>query len=204
MKRYDFILIILTIIVLVSIGLVSVYGTVYSYMLSASNSNWTSTWLYQEYLNKMNYYAYPFVVSLIILLGLCIPKRIFPRRILIWTSILLVLILIVLGLLIDYSFSLGFLLIVSMIIQLVVIVELFLKSKLLNFEKEGFFAQMGSSLLHLGFIVFVYDFVLLQESSLHLAIFWISTFLLTIGMIFSFYNKELGRNFKKNKAPCSR
>lgn len=197
MKRYDFILIILTIIVLVSIGLISVYGTVYSYTLSISNPNWTSTWLYQEYLNKMNYYAYPFIAALIILLGLCIPKRIISRHILIYVNILTAITMIALGLLIDYSFSLGFLLIVSMVIQLFVVLGLFLKSKSLNFEKEGFFAQIGSSLLHLGFIIFVYAFVLLQNSSLHLTIFWISTFLIISGTIFSFYNRELSKIFKR-------
>ena len=82
LKNYDFYLIILTTLILFAIGALSLYGiTYYNYL--AVDSQWTMTAQYSQYIDEMNSYLYPFLVLLLISLGLCIPKRLFEQDILI-------------------------------------------------------------------------------------------------------------------------
>jgi len=197
MKLYDYILVILTIALLVIIGAISIYGTAYSWLTSLNYPEWTSTWLYRNYLERMNSYAYPFVVGLILVLCMCIPKRVIPREYLLQASGLILGMTIALVLLSGPNVGLGFLLVVSMVIQCVVIGMTLARSKGLVFERQGIWVQLGSAFLHLGFVVFIFDFVLLQNSPAHLAIFWFATGLIILGTSLSFYSKEIGRIFRR-------
>lgn len=75
-QKYDYYLIILTTLILFAIGLVSLYGIAY-YNYLAANPQWTRTILYTQYIDDMNSYLYPFLVLLLVSLGLCIPEKAF-------------------------------------------------------------------------------------------------------------------------------
>lgn len=193
MKNYDYILIIITIGLLVALGLIFIYGTGFSFLASKSNPAWTATLAYPKYLDSMNQLALPFALGLVVVLGLCIPKRIIPRSALLWANGFLVLLALLLAWLFDLKVGLGFLLITALLLQAVVVILVLAGSKDLRFEQQSFFVQLGSALLHLGLIVFVLDIVLLQKSAYHLFLFWLATFSITVGSALSFYSDELTR-----------
>ena len=190
LKNYDYYLIILTTLILFAIGLVSVYGITYYNYLSV-DSQWTRTARYGMYIDEMNSYIYPFVLLLLILLGLCIPKRLFEQDILVKFSTA------VLGMTVVLVFSkgietgLGFILAVMVAVQAVVLILTFKKSQAIRFEKEGYVTRLGSSLLHLGIVILVFNFVSLRDNPFHILIFWIGTLLVITGNIFSFYPERI-------------
>ena len=60
---------------------------------------------------------------------------------------------------------------------------------------------MGSSLLHLGLILFVLDLLFYRYRNLHLVLFWITTAASLIGMVFCFYAETLSNLVKKRIRP---
>jgi hypothetical protein len=190
LKNYDYYLIILTTLILFAIGAVSLYGiTYYNYL--AVDSQWTKTVQYSQYIDEMDSYLYPFLVLLLISLGLCIPKRLFEQDILIKFSAAILGITVILTVLSDIEKGLGFILAVMTVVQAIVLIMTIKKSKSIRFEKEGYIVRIGSSLLHLGFVIIILNFVSLRESSFHLLIFWIGVVLITVGNIFSFYPEKM-------------
>ena len=198
MKQFNFILILITVALLGIIGIIFIIGTVYS---SVQAPNWTETFLYQDYLNDMNLGVVPFVIALLVVLGLCIPKRLFGGKDLLIINGALVAVTLILVLTLGTRFGLGFLLAVGGLIQSVVITLTLFGSKRVSFEKTGFFLQMGSAILHLGLIAFLFDFMVLADSPNHLTVFWISTAFITVGMIFSFYSREISKFFHRRPPP---
>jgi hypothetical protein len=190
LKNYDYYLIILTTLILFSIGAVSLYGiTYYNYL--AVDSRWTQTAQYGQYIDEMNSYLYPFLVFLLISLGLCIPKRLFEQDILIKFSAIILGITMIITVFSDFEKGLGFILAVMTVVQAIVLAMTIRKSKSIRFEKEGYIARIGSSLLHLGFVIIILNFVSLRDSSFHLLIFWIGVVLITVGNVFSFYPEKI-------------
>ncbi|MFZ2409967.1 MAG: hypothetical protein WAW23_00185, partial [Candidatus Methanoperedens sp.] len=149
MQKYDYYLIILTTFILFAIGLVCVYGITY-YNYFAANPQWTRTPLYIKYIDDMNSYLYPFMVLLLISLGLCIPKRLFEQDTLIKFSALVMGMTIILTFLRGIGTGLGFILAIMVGVQSLVLILTFKKSKTIRFEKEGYVGKLGSSSLHLG------------------------------------------------------
>jgi len=49
---------------------------------------------------------------------------------------------------------------------------LLLAGKRMRFRKSGFFMQLGSLLIHAGFILFIMDFAMLHQTRWHLPAFW--------------------------------
>ncbi len=185
-KNYDYYLIILTTLILFGIGIVCVYGIAY-YNYLAVNPDWTGSVQYSLYIDDMNSYLYPFLVLLLISLGLCIPKRLFEQDILIKFSAFTMGVTFALTLLSGIEIGLGFILAVMTGVQGIVLVLTFAKSKAIRFEKEGYIARLGSSLLHLGLVILIFNFASLRENPLHISIFWIGMVLVSAGNIFSFY-----------------
>jgi hypothetical protein len=64
-------------------------------------------------------------------------------------------------------------------------------SAILNFEKKGYWERVGSSAMHLGIILFVLDLFYYQYQSLHLTIFWLTTFFTVLGMLGCFYSEAI-------------
>ncbi len=189
-QKYDYYLIILTTLILFAIGLVSLYGiTYYNYL--AANPQWTRTILYTRYIDDMNSYLYPFLVLLLVSLGLCIPKRLFEQNILVKFSALMLGVTLILSVFYGIEAGLGFILAVMTGVQGLVLILTLKRSKAIRYEKEGYTARMGSSLLHLGVVLLIFNFVSLRESPLHISIFWSGMLLITVGNIFSFYPHKI-------------
>ena len=72
-------------------------------------------------------------------------------------------------------------------VQAVVLILTSKKSQTIRFEKEGHVTRLGSSLLHLGIVILVFNFVSLRDNPFHILVFWIGTILVVAGNIFSFY-----------------
>lgn len=192
-KNLNYILILLTIFILVAIGVIFIYGSSYSWVQSLQFANWRQTVTYQNYVNDMNVAVLPLSVALVILLGLCVPKRIFSGMALLQSMAALLVVSVLVVLAYGLKPGIGFLLITAVLIQAVVVGMTLVGSKRLSYEVNGFYLQIGSAVLHLGFILFVFDFVLLGESTLHLTVYWVSTVLISVGMILSFYSGEISR-----------
>ena len=99
--------------------------------------------------------------------------------------------------------SLVLVLVVSLALQVVVLVMACAGSTELNFEKKGYWVRVGSSLLHLGLIVFVLDFFFYRYLTLHLVLFWITTISLSLGMVFCFYAESFSRLLQKKTTPAT-
>lgn len=188
-KNYDYYLIILTTMILFGIGAVSLYGISY-YNYLAVDSQWTLTAQYSRYIEEMNSYLYPFLVLLLISLGLCIPKRLFEQDILMKFSMILLGITVIITIFSDIGIGLGFIVSLMTIIQAIVLLMTIKKSKSIRFEKEGYIARIGSSLLHLGSVIIILNFVSFRESPFHLLIFWFGVILVTAGNLLSFYPEK--------------
>jgi hypothetical protein len=83
-------------------------------------------------------------------------------------------------------FALGLVLGLSALLQ-TAILALVLAGARLRFSGSGFALRAGSSLLHLGTVLFTLDLVALQGSPWHIPLFWVATGLLTAGCILTFY-----------------
>ncbi|MDO9518034.1 MAG: hypothetical protein Q7J10_08320, partial [Methanosarcinaceae archaeon] len=150
LKNYDYYLILATSFALLLIGIVCVFGVWYTYDLYTANPNWQSTIQYPEYISMMNMYVYPFVLVLLLSLGLCIPKRIVPRTELIKDTAVILLLTLIASIVGGIELGMSFILLMSIAVQAVILVLAIMKSGSLTFEREGYLIQIGSSLLHLG------------------------------------------------------
>lgn len=180
--------------ILFGIGAVSLYGISY-YNYLAVDSQWTQTAQYSRYIDEMNSYIYPFLVLLLISLGLCIPKRLFEQNILIKFSMIILGITVMLTIFSDIGIGLGFVLSLMTIIQVIVLIMTIKKNKSIRFEREGYITRIGSSLLHLGSVIIILNFVSFRESPFHLLIFWFGVILVTSGNLFSFYPEKISMLF---------
>ncbi len=185
-KNYDYHLIILTTLILFAIGLVCVYGITY-YNFLAVNPDWTRSFRYAQFIGDMNSYLLPFLVLLLICLGLCIPKRLFDQNILVKFSVSVMILTVILTIILGIETGLGFILAIMTGVQVIVLILTLNKNKAIRFAKEGYFNRLGSSLLHLGSVVLILNFVTLRESPFHITIFWSGMLLITAGNVFSFY-----------------
>ena len=177
----DLALVLLTAATLTAFGALALWG-MFFYKSHAMQPGW-SVPAFQEMMNRL---ASPLVVLLIIWLVLCIPKRLFSKRVLLGYSAGML----ALGLAaLPYGgprFALGLVLGLSALLQ-TAILALVLAGARLRFSGSGFALRAGSALLHLGTVLFTLDLVALQGSPWHIALFWVATGLLTAGCILTFY-----------------
>ena len=178
---WDLALVLLTAVTLAGFGALALWGMFY-YKSHAVQPGW-SVPAFQEMMNRL---ATPLVVLLIVWLVLCIPKRLFSKRILLGYSAGML----ALGLAaLPYGgvrFALGLVLGLSALLQ-AAILALVLAGARLRFAGRGFALRAGSSLLHLGIVLFTLDLVALQGSPWHIPLFWVATGLLTAGCVLTFY-----------------
>lgn len=190
-RSYDYTLIIATVLILLIIGAISLYSIGYYHLASRGDPQWAEGPGHGLYLDMMNRLVFPAVAMLLIVIGLCIPKRVVPRKAIKQVSIIILGITILLYAIHGMSWGLGFLLIVTIGVQSWSLILTLLKRGRLVYEKEGYLVQLGSALLHLGVIILIFDIAILKGHTLHIPIFWISTALVLIGMCLSFYGKGL-------------
>lgn len=199
-RRYDFVLIILTVALLALLGGLCVYGTVHSFLASRADPGWARTPLYDAYVDLMNGVAYPLIIALLVVMGLCIPKRIVARRDLLWTSLIIVGAAGAVTITLGATAGLTFLLVTSAVLQGAVTVATILRRGNLFYRKRAFAAQVGSALLHLGFVLVVLDISVLEPAGVAVAMpmFWAATILMLIGITLTFYHREIfGRSDRR-------
>jgi peptidoglycan biosynthesis protein MviN/MurJ (putative lipid II flippase) len=141
---------------------------------------------------------------LILLLGICVPKRLLPVR---W--------LVVFGALLTGTATgvaawkgivtgLVVVLTASLLLQVIVLGMAVMGSRHLHFEKSGYWLRVGSSLIHMGVILFVLDLILYKNQSLHLFLFWVTTISTVLGMLFCFYAQGVADIIIRMRAGFSR
>jgi hypothetical protein len=190
-KNLNYILILITMAILGAIGLIFIAGAGYSWVQSIQMSDWQRTSLYYDYITAMNLGVAPLSILLVIVLGLCIPKRLFSGATLLQLMGVLLFLTLAAAALVGPMWGIAFLLAAAGLIQVVVIALTLAGSKQLSYESRSFLVQIGSALLHLGFVIFLFNFVVLSASESHISVFWLATVLIGIGMILSFYSAEL-------------
>jgi hypothetical protein len=142
---------------------------------------------YQE---QMNGLLAPFLLALLLTLGLCIPRRLFPQHRLYAFIILLGLTGLGAALVWGWREALLWMLIISAALQTVVLI-LAASGRQLKFLCEGYWNRVGSSSVHLGLVLFCLDFFLLDRWNVHLVIFWISAVCIFIGTVITFYAEDM-------------
>jgi hypothetical protein len=178
---WDLALVLLTAATLAAFGALALWGMFY-YKSHAVQPDW-SVPAFQEMMNRL---ATPLVVLLILWLVLCIPKRLFSRRVLLAYSagtLALGLAALPFG---GPRFALGLVLGLSALLQSAIL-ALVLAGARLRFTGRGIALRAGSSLLHLGIVLFTFDLVALQGSPWHIPLFWVATGLLSAGCVLTFY-----------------
>lgn len=178
---WDLALVLLTAATLAAFGLLALWS-MFHYRSHALRPDW-SVPAFQEMMNGL---AAPLVVLLIVWLVLCIPKRLLSRRALLAYSAAVILAALAAIPFRGVRFGLGLALALSAALQ-AAILGLVLAGARLRFAGQGLALRAGSSLLHLGVVLFTFDLVALQGSPWHIPLFWVSTALLTAGCVLTFY-----------------
>ena len=187
MKRqgsYDFYLILATAVVLFIISMICIYGMFY---FKFAQIHQMAPVIKAAYMNRMNTVIAPFLICLILLLGICVPKRLLPTSWLNRFAVLLVVLVVGISLVMGIKSGMLFTLAAALILQTVVLGLALGGSKNLHFEKKGYWVRVGSSLIHLGLILFIFDLFFYKKQALHLFLFWVTTGATVFGMVFCFY-----------------
>lgn len=181
----DFNLILATAVVLSAISLICIYAMFYFKLAQVHELPAGEKLLYMDGMNKV---VAPFVTGLILLLGICVPKRLLPTTWVVRAAVLLGGAGVAVSLWAGVKTGLLAVLCVSLLLQLVVLMLALIGSSRLHFEKSGYWVRLGSSLIHLGLILFVLDLYFYRQQGLHLLLFWVTTGATVSGMLFSFYS----------------
>lgn len=191
-RTWDFALTVVTVLLLAVLGVQSFIGTLVVWWAIRAFPNWQQGPGYTAYVNVMNVIAAPLIVALVVVMGLCVPKRLFARRALLWVSLAMVAVGAVAGLVMhDLGDGLAIYLLLSAAIQLAVVVMTVAGVRGPSYLTEGRLTKVGSGLLHLGFIVFAVVVVALQKSPMMLPVFSVSALFVTAGMVLSFYANSI-------------
>ncbi len=183
---FDFYLILATVAVLFVISVICVYAMFYFKMAQVQQLPQAAKLLYME---RMNAVVSPFIIALILLLGICVPKRLLPRIRLSWFAGILALAGAGVSLWMGVKAGLIVVLAASLLLQVAVLSMTVAGSKALHFEKSGYWLRVGSCLVHLGIILFVLDLLFYRHQQLHLLLFWVTTASTVLGMLFCFYSQ---------------
>ena len=190
---WDFTLMVVTLVLLAALGAQSIVGTGYAWWAERTIAGWEQTG-YAGYVAVMNLIAAPLVVGLVVVIGLCVPKRLLSRGALLAVSVGLVaaggVAWAVTGSATD---GLAFYLALACLLQLAVVVLTFAGAGSLRYLTEGRIVKAGSGLLHMGFLVFALVVVALQDSPWMLPVFYTSAALIMSGTVMSFYAGALAR-----------
>jgi hypothetical protein len=190
----DFLLILATVGVLFAVSVICVYGMFYFKLASLEQLPPQEK---AVFMNTMNRGIAPFIIGLILLLGICVPKRLLSVSRLGWFALALSAAAAVLAAWKGITLTLTAVLAASLLLQLVVLGMAVAGSRRLNFAKSGYWVRVGSSLVHLGLILFVLDLLLYRHLFLHLFLFWVTTGTSVLGMLFCFYAPTVAGIFRR-------
>ncbi len=183
-RAYDYYLILATAVVLFAISIICIAAMFYFKMAAVQLMSPVDK---ADYMSRMNAIMAPFLIALILLLGVCVPKRVFPPQWLNRFAGFLVLTAGVITLISDVKMGLFAVLIASLVLQIIVLILAFVGSRKLHFEKKGYWVRLGSSLIHLSLILFVLDLFFYEQQTFHLLLFWTTTYAMVAGLTLCFY-----------------
>jgi len=190
----DYSLILATVIVLSGVSLICIFGMFYFKLASVHQLPPAEK---AAYMKTMNMLTAPFIIGLILLLGVCVPKRLLPASLLIRFAVGLIIMAAGFSAWQGITAGLTAVLAASLMLQLVVLGMAVGGSRRLHFEKSGYWVRVGSSLIHLGLILFVLDLLLYRHLFLHLFLFWVTTGASVLGMAFCFYAPAVAGIFRR-------
>jgi hypothetical protein len=192
----DYYLILATVAVLFAISIICIYSMFYFKLAQVQQMEPA---IKVAYMSKMNTVISPFLIILILLLGICVPKRLLPTRWLVRSTVLLAGVALAVSFFQGIKMGLVVVLAAALILQVVVLILALVGSERLNFTKKGYWVRVGSSLLHLGMILFVLDLFFYKQQALHLILFWVTTVTTVLGMTFCFYADSVVGLFRKKE-----
>ena len=190
-RAWDYGLTMVTVFLLGSLGVQSFIGTIYVWWAQRTDPNWEQ-FFSAAYIDAMNTIAAPQLMALVVVMGLCVPKRLLSRRALLVVSLLMVVAGMVAGIVTgSLATGVAVYLALAALIQVAVVALTAAGAKGPSYLTEGRLTKLGSGLLHLGFIVFGIVVAVLQRSPFMEPVFWTSTVLMTVGTAMSFYADRL-------------
>lgn len=200
-RMWDFGLTVATMVLFGTIGLQSFVGTLYTWWAQRTIPGWEEAG-YAAFVDLMNALAAPQIVLLVVVMGLCVPKRLFVRRGLIVVSALMVLAGIVVGVLTkSLAIGMGVYLVLAALIQVAVVVLTIAGARGPSYLTKGRLVKTGSGLLHLGFIVFCFVVVELQRSRFMLPTLTVAALLVLVGTVLSFYADRFAYRRRRPSSP---
>ncbi|MDA3936149.1 MAG: hypothetical protein PF636_04685 [Actinomycetota bacterium] len=186
-RPWDFGLTIATVVLLGGLGAQSFIGTLYSWWATRQIPLWTQNGYY-GFVDTMNAIAAPQVLALVVVMGLCVPKRLFSRTALVAVSAGMVIAgVVVWAFTGSTAQGLTVYLTLAALIQVAVVVMTMAGARGPSYLTQGRMTKIGSGLLHLGFVIFAIVVVALQRSPFMEPVFWTSAVLTTVGTIMAFY-----------------
>jgi len=192
-RVWDFWLTIITVVVLAALGVQSFIGTGYVWWAQRAMPDWEAGPGYANYVVLMNQIAAPLILILVVVMGLCVPKRLFSRRILLAVSAAMVAVGIgVFAVTGKLDTGLAVYLALAAVIQVAVVVMTVVGVRGPSYLTEGRLTKTGSGLLHLGFILFAIVVVALQKSTTWMMpVFSAAAVLSLVGTALSFYASKI-------------
>ncbi|NTU71251.1 MAG: hypothetical protein HGB10_05480 [Coriobacteriia bacterium] len=191
-RVWDFWLTIVTVAVLAALGVQSFIGTGYVWWAQRAIPEWEAGPGYAAYVELMNLIAAPLVLVLVLVMGLCVPKRLFSRRALILVSGAMVAAgMIAWAVTGKLETGLAIYLSLAAIIQVAVVVLTVAGVRGPSYLTEGRLTKTGSGLLHLGFVLFGIVVVALQRSSWMMPVFSAAAIFSLVGTVLAFYASRL-------------
>jgi hypothetical protein len=180
----DYYLILATAGVLFAISAICIYSMFYFKLAQVQQ---LEPAIKAAYMATMNTIISPFLIVLILLLGICVPKRLLPANWLLRFTALLAVVTLAVSFVQGIKMGLVVVLVTSLVLQFIVLIMVVAGSERLNFTRKGYWVRAGSSLLHMGMILFVLDLFFYRHQALHLILFWVTTGTTVLGMTFCFY-----------------
>lgn len=202
-RRYDFVLVIVAIAVLTMIGALFLGATFWSWVHSLADPSWSSTPEYQGFVVLMDRLLSPLLVGIILILGLCLPKRLFAQGRLALANIIMLCIASLAGLIYDGKTGLSVFILECLALQSAVLLMTFFVGSSMRFETEGYWSRSGSALLHFGFILLAAAFVVWGSSAYHMDLFWAGTLALVAGNSIAFYSDSIAAQLQRQFKPKS-
>jgi len=193
-SRWDFALMVATLALLGGLGLQSLLGTLYVWWAQRARPDFMQVG-YGAYVDAMNAVALPQLVALVAVMGLCVPKRLFERRLLVVVSAVMVAAGLAVGLARrDAQEGLAAYLGLASLVQAAVVALTLAGSPSLRVLHEGRVAKTGSGLLHMGLLLF--GLVVLEPlrgSRAMMPVFGVSMLCIVVGCALAFWPRVLGR-----------
>ncbi len=184
---WDFWLTVATVFLLGSLGVQSFLGTAYAWWAQRTIAGWEQAG-YNTFVTTMNAIAAPQVIALVVVMGLCVPKRLFLRRTLLAVSALMLVAgaggSAATG---SLALGLGVYLVLAALIQVAVVVLTVAGTRAPSYLTEGRLTKVGSGLLHFGFILMCVVVINLQRSRFMLPAFWLAATAILLGTALSFW-----------------